>query len=84
MAHQIQSVQIGPDLLDRWQLVAEELGDHGAGLRLTLREIEVGENARQTVKKAAVAARSAESSAFGQLKKLAGSLATEIETAANS
>ena len=44
MTDDIKRIQVAPDLLDRWQLIAEQLGEHGAGLRLRLHEIEAGTN----------------------------------------
>ena len=84
MSYHLQTIQIGPDLLDRWKLVAEELGDDAAGLRLQLEQIEPGENTRHTLDRAAEAARISERKASGQTKTLAGSLADEIETVARS
>ena len=42
-----------PDILDRWKLIAEQLGDDGAGLRLQLDDIEAAENSFDTLTKAA-------------------------------
>jgi len=84
MSYHLQTIQIGPDLLDRWKLVAEELGDHGAGLRLELEQIEPGQNTRHTLSRAADAARRSEHETSGEAKTLAGSLAAEIESVAHS
>ncbi|MGI9423019.1 MAG: hypothetical protein ACR2PA_07485 [Hyphomicrobiaceae bacterium] len=82
MTDQPHTFQIEPDILDRWKLIAEELGDDGAGLRLQLDDIEAGENSFDTLAKAAQAARIAERGTHGERKALAASLAVEIEQTA--
>jgi len=82
MTDQSHTFQIEPDILDRWKLIAEQLGDDGAGLRLQLDDIDAGENTFDTLTKAAQAARIAERKTHGERKTLAGSLAAEIEEAA--
>ena len=83
MVEHLKLIQIAPDLLDRWTLNADVIGEEGHTLRRELDEVR-RDPTRQVLRKAAKAARETAKQLSGEEEKAAIAIASELEEAAEN